>query len=159
MPSQRPEVDWDAAEIRKAGKGGAPAVTTIDATIRAILWPLRGYHPVFVFTYVAQRTLKGKGLIKGQRYALTYNGVKTAWQRLRAEAGVEGFRFHDYRHNLATKILRDTGNLKLVQRVLNHADLKTTARYAHVLDSEVAEALARFRESPKKSPINERKRA
>lgn len=51
------------------------------------------------------------------------------------------FRFHDFRHDLATKVLRRTGNLKLVQRVLNHADLKTTTRYAHVLDSEVAAAL------------------
>jgi site-specific recombinase XerD len=37
--------------------------------------------------------------------------------------------------------LRETGNLKLVQRALNHADIKTTTRYAHVLDSEVAEAM------------------
>jgi len=32
--------------------------------------------------------------------------------------------------------------------VLNHADLKTTARYAHVLDSEVADALTRFHPRP-----------
>ena len=45
-----------------------------------------------------------------------------------------------------TKLLRETGNLKLVQRALNHADLKTTTRYAHVLDDEVAEALERVAE-------------
>jgi site-specific recombinase XerD len=37
--------------------------------------------------------------------------------------------------------LRKTGNLKLVLRALNHADLKTTTRYAHVLDSEIAAAI------------------
>jgi site-specific recombinase XerD len=33
------------------------------------------------------------------------------------------------------------GNLKLVQKALNHANIKTTTRYAHVLDDEVAAAL------------------
>jgi Phage integrase family len=52
-------------------------------------------------------------------------------------------RFHDIRHDVGTKLLRDTGNLKLVRRALNHADIMTTTRYAHVLDEEVAEPLER----------------
>jgi len=70
---------------------------------------------------------------------------------LRKRAGVSGFRFHDFRHDFASKLLRETGNLKLVQRALKHADLKTTSRYAHVLDEEVAEAMERVR-SPGISP-------
>jgi len=31
--------------------------------------------------------------------------------------------------------------LKIVQKALNHADIKTTMRYAHVLDQDVAEAV------------------
>jgi integrase len=77
--------------------------------------------------------------------------VASVWKRLRDRAGVSGFRFHDFRHNLATKLLRDTGNLKLVQKALNHADVKTTVRYAHVLDDEVAEALERVTQSRNKS--------
>ena len=45
---------------------------------------------------------------------------------------------------MATKLLRQTKNLKMVQKALNHADLKTTARYAHVLDEDVAEAIGFF---------------
>jgi integrase len=56
---------------------------------------------------------------------------------------VSDFRFHDFRHDLATKALRETGNLKLVQRMLNHADIRHTLRYAHVLDEEVAEGFER----------------
>jgi integrase len=141
------EVDWDNRRISKQGKGGNRVTAPITSEVRAILWPLRGHHPEFVFTYIAARTLKVRGLVKGQRHPVTYQGVKTAWRRLRADAGVEGFRFHDYRHNLGTKLLRETGNLKLVQRALNHADLKTTARYAHVLDADVAAALERVTES------------
>ncbi|HEX4238266.1 MAG TPA: tyrosine-type recombinase/integrase, partial [Xanthobacteraceae bacterium] len=121
----------------------------ITPTIHDILWPLRGHHPDHVFTYKAQRTRDGR--VQGRRYPLTYSGVKIAWRRLRKRAGVSGFRFHDFRHNLATKLLRETGNLKLVQRALNHRDLKTTTRYAHVLDDEVAAAMERVAESRNKS--------
>jgi integrase len=133
------EIDWGAKQISKPGKGGKLVAVQITDTIREILWPLRGHHPESVFTYVAQRTRDGR--VQGERHPLTYSGVKIAWRRLRKRAGVTGFRFHDFRHDLATKLLRETGNLKLVQRALNHADLKTTTRYAHVLDSEVAEAM------------------
>ena len=134
-------------QIVKIGKGGNHVTTPITSAVREILWPLRGHHPEFVFTFVAARTLKGRGLVKGERYPISYQGVKTAWRRLRADAGVTTFRFHDFRHNVGTKLLRETGNLKLVQRALNHADLKTTARYAHVFDEDVAAALERFGEA------------
>jgi integrase len=153
------EVNWEARRISKVGKGGKLVTAPITSEVRAILWPLRGHHPEFVFTFVAARTLKGRGLVKGERYAITYQGVKTAWRRLRAASGVIGFRFHDFRHNLGTKLLRETGNLKLVQRALNHSDLKTTARYAHVLDQDVAEALEQFAKSPNNSPIEAKKTA
>jgi site-specific recombinase XerD len=47
--------------------------------------------------------------------------------------------------------LRETGNLKLVQKALNHADIKMTARYAHILDEDIAMALDRVQKSRKKS--------
>ena len=144
------EVDWGAQQIRKYGKGGKLVTAPITSTIRKIIWPLQGHHPDFVFTYVAQRTRDGR--VQGERHPLTYSGVKIAWRRLRKRAGVTGLRFHDFRHDLGSKLLRQTGNLKLVQRALNHADLKTTTRYAHVLDDEVAEALERVTGSPNPSP-------
>jgi integrase len=121
----------------------------ITPTIRNIIWPLQGHHPEFVFTYVTKSTRDGHS--KGARCPLTYRGVGSMWRRLRKRAGVTGFRFHDFRHDFGTKLLRETGNLKLVQRALNHADLKTTSRYAHVLDDEVADAMERVSESLKKS--------
>ena len=89
--------------------------------------------------------------MRGKRHPLTINGVKTAWRRIRAKAGVRNFRFHDFRHDFGTKLLRDTGNLKLVQRALNHADIKSTLKYAHVLDEEIAAAVERVAKCRKKS--------
>jgi integrase len=145
------EVHWDSRRIEKQGKGDKRVSVPITDTVREILWPLRGHHTEMVFTYIARRTRKPQGLVKGQRYPITYNGLKTAWKRLRAAAGMTDFRFHDLRHDFATKLLRDTGNLKLVQKALNHADIKTTTKYAHVLDEEVAAALDRVQKSRRKS--------
>jgi site-specific recombinase XerD len=47
--------------------------------------------------------------------------------------------------------LRESGNLKLVQKALNHKDIKSTLRYAHVLDEDVANAVERLAESRIKS--------
>jgi integrase len=135
------QVDWGARQIRRSGKGGKPVSVPITPTIREILWPLRGDHPEYVFTYVAVRT--HRGWIKDRRYPITLAGLRAHWHRLRKVAGVTSFRFHDFRHDFATKALRETGNLKLVQRMLNHSDIRHTLRYAHVLDSEVAEGFER----------------
>ena len=109
-----PEVDWGARQIRKTGKGGRLVTVPITPMIREILWPLRAHHPEFVFTYVCQRGRRGRA--RGERQPLTYGGVHTVWQRLRKRAGVAGFRFHDFRHDFATKLLRECRNPKVVQR-------------------------------------------
>ncbi len=146
------EVDWQTGWITKPGKGGRMVKTAITSTVRDILLPLRNNHPEFVFTYQAKIIRKkgagykgdGVGRERGAHYPITYSGLKTQWKRIRASAGVQDFRFHDFRHDLATKLLRDTGNLKTVQKALSHADIKTTTRYAHVLDEEVADAMEKL---------------
>lgn len=142
------EVNFGTKRIVRLGKGGRRVTLPITDSIREILFPLQGHHREFVFTYVAVYGNRRLGLERGERYRLTRSGVKAAWQRLRAQAGVQDFRFHDYRHDFGTKLLRETGNLLLVKQALNHRDIKSTLRYAHVLDADVArgmEAVTRSR--------------
>ncbi len=151
------EVNFGTRQIVRIGKGGRRIVFPITDAVREILFPLQGQHPEFVFTYVAVYGNKRLRLVRGQRYPITYNGTKSVWQRMRATAGVNGFRFHDYRHDFGSKLLRDTGNLKLVQKALNHRDIKSTLRYAHVLDEDVADAVEKLANSRKKSRSADRK--
>jgi len=134
-----PEVDFAGRQIRKRGKGNRLVTRPITPTVRETLWPLQGHHPEFVFTFMATRTTRDR--VRGQRYPITYHGLKSHWRYLRKRAGVADFRFHDFRHDFGTKLLRETGNLKLVQRALNHASITTTTRYAHVLDAEIADGM------------------
>jgi integrase len=139
------DVNWSGRIITTTGKGGRLVSTPITDEVAALLEPLKGHHPEWVFTYLCQRT-RGDH-VRGERYGISYEGGKSEWTRLVKRAGVTGLRFHDLRHTTATRLLRETGNLKLVQRALNHQDVKTTVRYAHVADSEVAEALQRVQKS------------
>jgi integrase len=145
------EVNFGTKQIVRLGKGGRRVVFPITDTIREILFPLQGQHPEYVFTYVAVYGNKRLRIIRSQRYRLTLNGAKSAWQRMRKKSGVKDFRFHDYRHDFGTKLLRETGNLKLVQKAMNHRDIKSTLRYAHVLDEDVASAVERVAKSREKS--------
>jgi integrase len=145
------EVNFGTKQIIRIGKGGRRVVFPVTPAIRDILFPLQGRHAEFVFTYVAIYGNKRLGRVRGEYYPLTYNGTKAAWQRLRSSAGVDDFRFHDFRHDFGTKLLRDSGNLKLVQKAMNHRDIKSTLRYAHVLDEDVATAVERLAESRNKS--------
>jgi len=137
--------------ITTIGKRGLIVRTPITSQIKAILERSKGHHSEFVFTFICQQTSKDKTKIRGQRYPITPEGAKTQWRRLKAKSGVKDFRFHDIRHDVGTKLLRATGNLKLVQKALNHRDIKTTTRYAHVQNEEVASAMEALAESRKKS--------
>jgi len=50
-------------------------------------------------------------------------------------AGVQGLRFHDLRHTAATRMIESGASIVAVSKILGHADLKTTMRYAHPEES------------------------
>ena len=133
------EVYWSARKIEKPGKKGKTVRTPVTPAVEAILAPLVGHHPEAVFTYVAQRTRDGR--VRGQRYPITYEGLKTAWRRAKKRAVVTNLRFHDLRHDFATRVQRKTGNIKITQRALNHSHWSTTARYLNVNDDDVTKGI------------------
>jgi integrase len=145
------EVDWSAKQIVKRGKGDRLVKVWITSEIREILWPLRGHDPVHVFTYVPQRRDTIVPEQNNGRRPITYAGVQDYWRSLRKRTGIVGLRFHDLRHDFGTKLLRVTGNLKLTQKAMNHRDIKTTMRYAHVLDDEVRDGMERAAKSRTRS--------
>jgi integrase len=142
--------------IETIGKGDRKVNTPITPAVKNVLDQCKGDHEEYVFTYVCQRPLEGQK--RGTRYPITPEGAKSQWRRAKARAKVENFRFHDIRHDVGTKALRLTGNLKLVQKLLNHSDIKTTVKYAHVVDDEVAAALYEI-STPTEIPTTDMKKA
>jgi integrase len=68
--------------------------------------------------------------------------IRTAFENAVAEAKLDDFHFHDCRHHFASWFVMRGGNLQALQKILGHATLAMTQRYAHLspdfLRAEVA---------------------
>lgn len=53
---------------------------------------------------------------------------------------------HSLRHTYASDMLRKSKNIRIVQASLGHADISTTQRYTHIVDTEVEEAMKTLRD-------------
>ncbi|GJE18723.1 tyrosine-type recombinase/integrase [Methylobacterium marchantiae] len=141
------QVDFANGTISVVGKGDKPHVLPITDELQDLLVPLQGHHPEAVFTFVAQKNRlcprTKTRYVKGQRYPVTYEGLGTHFGRTVRKAGIKGFRIHDLRHTAATRTLRATGNLRLVQQMLAHSSPTTTAKYAHATLEDMREGMAR----------------
>lgn len=146
-------VDFFSRRFTVTGKGGHSRTIPMSQETFEILWAQKDHHPVRVFTFEAKRTLKKTGLVRGRRYPLTESGLKSAMRRAVPAAGVTDFRFHDTRHTAATRVLRKS-NLRVAQRLLGHADIATTTKYAHALDEDLRAALEAT-SSPTRSPTED----
>ena len=83
---------------------------------------------------------------KGARVQTRY--LRALVKRLARKAGIaeaEKVSPHTLRHTFATDLLRDTKNVRLVQKALGHASIATTQIYTHIVDEELEEALRSFR--------------
>jgi integrase len=66
-----------------------------------------------------------------------YQGLNKVWFAVRARAGLGDVRLHDLRHTAASIAAGAGASLPVIARILGHADVKTTQRYAHLTDAPV----------------------
>jgi integrase len=72
------------------------------------------------------------------------NDIKKGWGALLQEAKINNFRFHDLRHDFASKLVRRGVDLNTVRELLGHADIKMTLRYAHLAPDGLAAAVEKL---------------
>jgi integrase/recombinase XerD len=117
------DVDFHSEVIRIIGKGKKHRVVPMSTMFRQILYRyMNKTAPGQPYVF---GTLVGSKL--SQRNALRDIGV------VERKAGVRELSWHSYRHTFATGFLRRGGNIAKLQRILGHADLKTTNVYLHML--------------------------
>lgn len=74
--------------------------------------------------------------------AVTYLGLKARLRSAARRAGLNMPRLvHGIRHHVGTSNLAATGDLRMTQSLLGHADIKSTLIYAHALDNGLRAAL------------------
>ena len=62
------------------------------------------------------------------------------WDKIRKQAGIPDVRIHDLRHNFASLLVNHGRSLYEVQKLLGHADISTTQRYAHLSQDTLKDA-------------------
>jgi integrase len=61
-----------------------------------------------------------------------FGNVRKSFLSACRKAGITDFRFHDLRHTFAAHLVMEGANVRAVQELLGHADIKMTMRYAHL---------------------------
>jgi hypothetical protein len=69
------------------------------------------------------------------------NNVASAWDSVTASAQIKGFRWHDMRHDFASRLVMAGVSLFTVQKLLGHSNSRMTQRYAHLAPSALVEAV------------------
>lgn len=70
-----------------------------------------------------------------------YRSIFASWNSARINAGLAHVRIHDLRHSFASFLVNSGRSLYEVQRLLGHAHIKTTQRYAHLSNETLANAV------------------
>ena len=113
------DVDHTAGEFRlRDGKTGArmvPLTPTAETVLAGIA-----------------RVQGNPWIIVGKKPGTHLSTITADWYRLRAHAGLDDVRIHDLRHSYASRALAAGESLSMIGKLLGHADIQSTARYAHL---------------------------
>jgi len=97
--------------------------------------------------------------IKNKTGVGQYWKIDEAWRKYVDKAGIERIRWHDLRHSFASRMVMAGVNILTVQKLMRHADIRQTMRYAHLAPEYLQEgvkALVNWSElAPKLAPSSE----
>ena len=72
-----------------------------------------------------------------------YTQVRKLWKRVRVAIGRPDATVHDLRHSRASALARSGASLPMIGAALGHASVSTTAKYAHLVDSDLRNLIER----------------
>ncbi|QGG49365.1 tyrosine-type recombinase/integrase [Heliorestis convoluta] len=116
------QIQWAEGQIRIVGKGDKERVVPLDYPTIVALRDWKEVKPKGSKTFLC--TLEGNPV--NPRY------VNAMLERYCKRAGIKRVHAHMLRHTCATELLNDDFNIREVQDILGHADIRTTQIYTHV---------------------------
>lgn len=137
------DIDLKDCKAKVVGKGNKERIVFFSpeaASAISAYWKERGFadkhHPAFA--------RHDDGAKKGKKFLpLSTVGMRQIVESIAADAGIENFHPHLFRHNFGTVMLRETGNLAMVQDLMGHASPASTRVYAKVDPGDLKQAHSR----------------
>ena len=99
-----------------------------------------------VFEALSERKQQGEFLFPNTETKSHVKDVKTAFKGACQRADIKGLRFHDLRHTAASKMIEAGIDLVTVSRILGHASIQMTMRYAHPTPENMRRAVEKLGE-------------
>ena len=132
-------LEWQSVNLERA----MVTVTAGNAKSRkARHIPLNGEAHDVLTRWGKQRGRKGLVFPSPEGGRLT--NINKSWDGIVTDAELSDFRFHDLRHDFASKLVMAGVDLNTVRELLGHADIAMTLRYAHLAPDKLADAVARI---------------
>lgn len=125
----------------------------IDVVERTVLvrfakrgkWRKLRLHPVAeqaIAAYLATRSDDDPALfLSSRRQRISNRSLNAILDRHARPAGLDQITVHGLRHTFATALMRQSKDLRVVQRALGHSRIETTVIYAHLEDDEMYGAI------------------
>ena len=127
------DVDIGARWLRVSGKGGVERRVPLDVDVAGVVQTyLLAERPETASTGLF---IVAKGPTRGQR--LTAAGVRRVFRYHRDLTGITAARPHVLRHTFGSALAEAGVDLAVMQALLGHAHIDTTARYVHLAPAHV----------------------
>ena len=122
------DVDLSARELRLRDSKSGPCMVALTSAVARVLDGI-------------PRVPGNPWVIVGEAPGRRLMTLKSTWRRVMRRAGLPDLRLHDLRHSYASRALAQGESLTIIGKLLNHAQIQSTARYAHLMaDAEKAAA-------------------
>ncbi len=134
--------DIQDGSLRVLGKRGKMRLVPIPSEVRQLLVQYLGeVRPKLLGPHSTERHL----FVGRRGTGLTRQGVTKRLKEYAAKEGID-MHLHTLRHSYATSLLSRGADLRSVQMLLGHSDIKTTQIYTHVDTQDLEEAYEAWHE-------------
>jgi len=124
---RRKDIDFERRIINiKKGKGGKGRISLISETLKLDL-----------LKYYSNNTFKTEYVFEGRNGKYTKKSVQKVLKEVGERAGIR-VTPHMLRHSFATHLLEQGTDIRHIQKLLGHSDLKTTEIYTHVSTKDLS---------------------
>ena len=115
------------SDTRLAGSGRARHIPLSETVVQLLGQVPRYEHCPFV--------------VPNPKTRLPFVSIFGAWDTARRAAGMPELRIHDLRHSAASNLINAGRGIYEVARILGHAQVSTTQRYAHLNQQTLLDAV------------------